>query len=250
VLAEAAGSSLALDDLTDVNAPSPSDGDALVWDSGASEWVNGAGTPADILDIPTAETDTSLRLAPDGAGGVEWAAGGGGGGLVLLEQHTAATTATLDFTTAITSTYDDYMIEFIDLLPATNNVYLYAIVSSDGGANWDTTSGHYLCDNLYLYGNTANADGGAATTQWDFGNQVGSATLPLSGSAKLYHPLGTSAYRSLLADIVNWHNALATPIRRMVRGTYSTTTAINAIRFKFSSGDIASGTIRMYGIAK
>ena len=31
---------------------------------------------ADILDIPTVETDTDLRLAPDGAGGVEWVAGG------------------------------------------------------------------------------------------------------------------------------------------------------------------------------
>jgi hypothetical protein len=28
-----------LDQLADVNAPSPSDGDALVWDSGTSKWV-------------------------------------------------------------------------------------------------------------------------------------------------------------------------------------------------------------------
>lgn len=32
-----------------------------------------------IEDDQTLETDTSLRLAPDGGGGVEWAAGGGGG---------------------------------------------------------------------------------------------------------------------------------------------------------------------------
>lgn len=37
---------------------------------------------ADILDLPTAETNTALVLAPDGAGGVEFRAetGGGGGG--------------------------------------------------------------------------------------------------------------------------------------------------------------------------
>lgn len=34
----------------------------------------------EITDIPTAETDTTKRLAPDGAGAVEWVAGGGGGG--------------------------------------------------------------------------------------------------------------------------------------------------------------------------
>ena len=32
-----------------------------------------------IADLPTAETDTSKRLAPDGSGGVSWATGGGGG---------------------------------------------------------------------------------------------------------------------------------------------------------------------------
>lgn len=43
------------------------------------------GTPADILDIPTAEMDDTLVLAPDGAGGVEFRAesGGGGGGDIL-----------------------------------------------------------------------------------------------------------------------------------------------------------------------
>src|SRR5690606_12946236 len=35
----------ALDDLTDVSVPSPSDGQALVWDSGAGEWVAGDVTP-------------------------------------------------------------------------------------------------------------------------------------------------------------------------------------------------------------
>lgn len=41
----------------------------------------GASAIADILELATAETDDTLRLAPDGAGGVEWAAGGGGGGM-------------------------------------------------------------------------------------------------------------------------------------------------------------------------
>lgn len=32
------------------------------------------------FQIQTDETDTTLRLAPDGVGGVEWGTGGGGGG--------------------------------------------------------------------------------------------------------------------------------------------------------------------------
>jgi hypothetical protein len=37
------------------------------------------GNVADILDLPTAETDDTLVLAPDGAGGVEFRAEAGGG---------------------------------------------------------------------------------------------------------------------------------------------------------------------------
>jgi hypothetical protein len=47
--------------------------------AGGVEFRTEAGA-SDILDIPTAETDTSLVLAPDGAGGVEFRAETGGGG--------------------------------------------------------------------------------------------------------------------------------------------------------------------------
>lgn len=40
----------------------------------------GGGSIADILDLPTAETDDTLVLAPDGVGGVEFRAETGGGG--------------------------------------------------------------------------------------------------------------------------------------------------------------------------
>jgi hypothetical protein len=46
--------SLALDDLTDVDAPSPADGEALVWDDGSSSWVPGA--------VAVADDDASLLI--------------------------------------------------------------------------------------------------------------------------------------------------------------------------------------------
>ena len=47
----------ALDDLTDVDAPSPTDGQALIWDSGAGEWV--AGDAASALTVEDGTTSVS-----------------------------------------------------------------------------------------------------------------------------------------------------------------------------------------------
>lgn len=50
--------------------------------SSAGQGGTGAvGTPSDILSVPTAETDATLVLAPDGAGGVEFRAESGGSGV-------------------------------------------------------------------------------------------------------------------------------------------------------------------------
>jgi hypothetical protein len=63
------------------------------------------GGVADILDLPTAETDTTLVLAPDGAGGVEFRAETGGGGSVAAPGFIGAkaynsATQTVNNTTA------------------------------------------------------------------------------------------------------------------------------------------------------
>lgn len=61
----------------------------LIYQTDGSSWTTwatlGAAAVTDIVDIPTAEMDDTLVLAPDGAGGVEFRAeaGGGGGGAVL-----------------------------------------------------------------------------------------------------------------------------------------------------------------------
>jgi hypothetical protein len=72
----------------------------LIYQSDGSSWSTWAnlGAIADITDIPTAETDTDLVLRPDGAGGVEWAAGGGGGGEFIQRDEVTRTAGDLSTT--------------------------------------------------------------------------------------------------------------------------------------------------------
>lgn len=81
----------------------------LTADSGeatGTKWAPNAGA-ADILDLPTAETDDTLVLAPDGAGGVEFRAeSGGGGGSISGDAKPSARTKPVS-PTAYDDEFDD-----------------------------------------------------------------------------------------------------------------------------------------------
>ena len=76
---------------------------ASTHESGGSDEIDvtgltGAGAPTEITDIPTAETDTTKVLAPDGAGGVEFRAESGGGGGPTELDYVELTSGTTNIT--------------------------------------------------------------------------------------------------------------------------------------------------------
>ncbi len=78
-----------------------------------------------------------------------------------LEEHAASASASLVFTTCITSAYDTYVIELRNILPATDGASLLMRVSTDGGSTYDS-SGIY--DTAFLrMSNAGSASGGSAT---------------------------------------------------------------------------------------
>jgi hypothetical protein len=84
----AAGGALALDDLTDVDAASPSDHDIIQYHNGVG-WVHGAlpaGGAMAFADLTDYPADAAGFLKNDGAGALSWAAATGGGGDFLVCQ--------------------------------------------------------------------------------------------------------------------------------------------------------------------
>lgn len=175
-----------------------------------------------------------------------------GGAIVLLEQHTASASATLDFTTAISSLYDEYLIEFINVVPATTNVQFELLCSTNGGVSYDT-SALYVASLLAFNSGGSGVAGqaiGSPTSALELsaGAQVANtATYGVSGRIALFNPLSTSLHKIFSGDFI--YNAGVFQAIAF-RGEYQSTTAVNALRFLFSSGNIASGTIRIYGVAK
>lgn len=173
-----------------------------------------------------------------------------GGGLTLLEEHTASSSATLDFTSFISVTYDEYIFEFINIIPDTNAVALWMRMSTDGGATYDT-SGIYYWDALSFHEAASGLNGSQTDSKVVIGfSSSTTASYALNGSIRFFNP-GSTIFKSLQGSTVGRvSNADAHLLQWIIAAVYKSTTAVNAVRFLDSSGSITSGTIRVYGVAK
>jgi hypothetical protein len=178
---------------------------------------------------------------------------GGGGALVLLEQHTASTSATLDFTTFIGSTYDDYIFRFINVLPATTNTALWMRMSTNGGSTYDAGANYINATWRWHSGLGSATAGGAGNSAIVCAGADGVSNSStwggLTGEMTLYNP-GSASYKRAGGYVGHADGTTAVLEEAMVGGMYQISTAVNAIRFLMSSGNITSGTIRVYGVSK
>jgi hypothetical protein len=182
----------------------------------------------------------------------DWNAAHVGGGLELLEQHTASASATLDFTTFISATYDDYVFRFLGLVNATDTQDLLMRMGTGGGPTYDTGA-NYSSENYVWRAGAAAVSGatGATSIKMNFnGATVSNAQsgMPLSGRADFYLPQNTTAFKDINGVVTYWDGTFR--VNNFFNGKYESATAVTAVRFFFASGNITSGTIRVYGIAK
>ncbi len=78
-------------------------------------------------------------------------------------------------------------------------------------------------------------------------NQGNGADECFSGSMQLFNPASTTYVKHFITN-TNGYLSSDYSVENFIAGYGNTTSAINAIQFKYTSGNIADGTILMYGI--
>jgi len=179
-----------------------------------------------------------------------------GGGLNLISTQTASSSANLSFTSGIDSTYKEYVFKWINIHPATNNVE-WTLNFRDGSSAFDATK-----TTTSFLANHTEADGGASisySTGLDLAQATGYISLnentygtdadaSLCGEMHLFAPSDTTFVKHFL--IRNTHMATNPGSRQDYTAGYcNVTAAIDGVDFKFSSGNIDSGVIKLYGIS-
>ena len=180
-----------------------------------------------------------------------------GGAMTLISTVTASSSSTLDFTSGIDSTYDEYVFKFYDIHPATDGAYL--TFQSDTGTN---TSYNQTVTSTFIYAQNDEADSDttlAYATSRDQAN--GTAFQPISlsidadgndssfsGQLQVFAPSSTTFTKQWMSignevgnGYYNYHTHAG--------GWFDTTTALTRFQFKMSSGNIDSGVIKLYGIS-
>lgn len=179
-----------------------------------------------------------MKFTPNGDKGEDGAASG----LILLSTVNAANSATVDVETTFDSTYDAYLLVGSGLRPQNDSVNLSAQMKIGGS---------YISTSTYITQATANATSSTLassipliTTVW--GNDAASSADLIM---LIFNPSNTNLSKQLIYEITSIRlDTGATQLStRSGSAVNSGTGALTGIRFAASSGNINSGSFRLYG---
>ena len=179
-----------------------------------------------------------------------------GGALTLLQTQTASASASISFTSGIDSTYDSYVFKFINIHPSAQDSLTDLVInfSTDGGSNYNvlqtsTFFGAYhhegdAYSGLEYYPSLDVAQGTNAGLVDNAGN---SNDASISGYLQIFNPSSSTFVKHWIGSMSLDQNGVSATTH--VAGYGNTTNSINAVQYKFLSGNIDDGIIKMYGVA-
>lgn len=173
------------------------------------------------------------------------------GQVFISSQDITSPAATVVFT-GLDSTYDAYQFRLTRFKPATDLTTLSMQMSVDGGVTWKNTSNawswvySYVAGGDTAYGFTSTS-GGASLFVMSGGQ---AAAYNLSSEVMVY-PCTASVGLNEMTFRTIIFNSTTSAYQQIGSGVeLSDSTPCNAIRFFFSSGNIASGRVTLYGMRK
>jgi hypothetical protein len=174
--------------------------------------------------------------------------------VLLATTDITSATASASFDGYFSSTYKNYKVIISNVIPATDNVEFRIRYRR---SNADITSANYRVVISLGYMNTSDASGNGvlgyrnATSLLGLNDTLDNTTANGGGNIDmlLYNPLSTSNYKwytsqscYINSDATQWY------VNKSSGWLVDSTSALSGLTFYFSSGNIASGNFKLYGI--
>ena len=179
-----------------------------------------------------------------------------GGAMPLLATETASSSSTIQFTSGIDDTYKEYQIHFMDVHPSGDGA-AFTVNFRDGSTAYDATktttyffAQHWEDDSTTQLTYRTGDDLAQSTSfQGIYNNGLGADNdQSVCGILKLYDPSNTTFVKHFLCEAQGSLNDDVSLIVYMA-GYCNTASAIDGVKFKMASGDIATGTFKLYGVS-
>ena len=180
------------------------------------------------------------------------------GSLTHIATQTASSSASISFTSGIDSTYKEYIFYFVNIHGQTLREDFTFQCSTDGGSNYNTTitSTFFQLNHSeddananfgYLTSNDQAQGTGFQLIARDFSDDNDGS---LSGILHLFNPSSTTFVKHFMSVFNAMHESPSGYYSNSDRtaGYFNTTSAINAVQFKATSGNIDSGDILLFGL--
>jgi|TARA_B100000900_G_scaffold228871_1_gene194355 hypothetical protein len=182
-----------------------------------------------------------------------------GGSMVFIKKLTASSSSTLSFVNGssdvvLDSTYKEYLFTYNSMHPASDSAN-FTVGFRDGDTDYDATKTTTIFRAYHQENGGASALGyytggdivqgtGFQILNYEVDNDADSCC---SGHLHLFNPSSTTFVKHFIARSNSVQNS---DISRAdhVAGYCNVTAAIDAVQFKFSSGNIDAGDICLYGI--
>jgi hypothetical protein len=193
--------------------------------------------------------------------GLVKASSGGGGVWNLIKTYTASSDSDLSFVEGTDdidfTAYDEFVFKFIDIHPSTDDDMSQFNLSIDSGSNYNVTKTSTFFRS-YHFENDSDS-GVSYQTGDDLAQSTAAQQLvnscsgndndqSMSGYLHLFNPSSTTFVKHYIA-CTNYATCNDTSTCNFIGGYGNTTSAVDAIQFSMSSGNIDAGTISLYGIS-
>ena len=184
-----------------------------------------------------------------------------GGNMVLLSTQNPSAVSSVSFTTGIDSTYKEYIFMFSSIHADSGGAsnYFTFNASTDGGSNYNvnktTTSFANYNDEAgagtHFFGYVANNDLAGSTSYQDlitFRQNDAETDENYGGFLHIFDPASTTYVKHFISYGAH-SNSGSFAVNNHIAGYLNTTSAVNAIDFKFDTGSNFTGTIQLFGIS-
>ncbi len=182
------------------------------------------------------------------------------GSMTFIKKQTASSSATISFVdgtsdVVLDNTYKEYLFTFNNIHPENDDAHFMFQGNAAGGSGYDET---ITSTSFRTYHTESDS---ATNLSYGTGSDQAQGTafqrlLPYmdndndssgSGYLHLFNPSSTTFVKHFISTAQGIYNS-AYSWNMFIAGYFNTTSAIDEIQFKMSSGDIDAGDICLYGI--